>query len=469
MSKHFLAVTVALGALAGCESSPPRGAWDARPADWPPADASVPEGDGPGPEGDGPGPARDTPPGMLDPGAPVTLTVPAERAAALQQLKLQVEQDQPTTADAFAARWKPAYRPSLGYDPLKAMHLDLIQASPLRLNDAENAKFGQNGFVISGRQAFPTFFYGYKAIYAADLPVFISADSILYAVHRSYDAILKELEQARLIEALGTLLAGMHQALGSGAGAQMSAQFSSDVRADADLYLTVARRLLAAGSGPGPALAPVAGAKAADADKLVELATAASGLGKVPLFGDAERAIDFSQFKPRGHYLGEPRLEPYFRAMIWLGRTDFRLIETSRRQAGSSRRQFDAALLLRALLDPTRRWQRLEADRPGAAGVRGRARQHGAAGRRPAAAPTWACRRWPTWPGAATSSWPRPSSPATTAAADRQPDPVHAGRDGRTLPLDRGVPVLRPALRRRLARVLERGLRPRCPKAASSA
>ena len=68
--------------------------------------------------------------------------------------------------------------------------------------------FAQNGFVISGRQAFPTFVYGYKAIYALDLPVFISADSILQAVHRSYDAILKALEQARLIEALDTLLAG---------------------------------------------------------------------------------------------------------------------------------------------------------------------------------------------------------------------------------------------------------------------
>ncbi len=323
----------------------------------------MPPGDGPGASdgpgvNDGPGPASDTPPGMLDPGAPVTLTVPAERAAAIQQLKLQVEQDQPTTADAFAARWKPAYRPSLGYDPLKAMHLDLIQASPLRLNDAENAKFGQNGFVISGRQAFPTFFYGYKAIYAADLPVFISADSILYAVHRSYDAILKELEQARLIDALSTLLAGMHQALGSGAGAQMSAQFSSDVRADADLYLTVARRLLAAGGGPGPALAPVAGAKAADADKLVELAMAASGMGEVPLFGDAERAIDFSQFTPRGHYVGEPRMEAYFRAMIWLGRTDLRLIEKQR----FLRRQFDVALLLALLLDSTRQqsWKQID-------------------------------------------------------------------------------------------------------------
>ena len=211
MSKRFLTLTVALGALTApgrLRGQPAPGRRGTCRLTGHAGDrCQRSSGDGPG-GSDGPGPAGDTPPGMLDPGAPVTLTVPAERAAAIQQLKLQVEQDQPTTADAFAARWKPTYRPTLGYDPLKAMHLDLIQASPLRLNDAENAKFGQNGFVISGRQAFPTFFYGYKAIYAADLPVFISADSILYAVHRSYDAILKELEQARLIEALGDTAGG---------------------------------------------------------------------------------------------------------------------------------------------------------------------------------------------------------------------------------------------------------------------
>lgn len=36
-------------------------------------------------------------------------------------------------------------------------------------------------------------------------------------------------------------------------------------------------------------------------------------------------AYDFSQFKPRGHYTETPELEQYFRAMIWLGRTDIML------------------------------------------------------------------------------------------------------------------------------------------------
>ncbi len=59
------------------------------------------------------------------------------------------------------------------------------------LNDSEMQKLAENGLVISSREQFPNFTYGYGSIYADDLPVFVSADSILYAMHRSYDDVLK--------------------------------------------------------------------------------------------------------------------------------------------------------------------------------------------------------------------------------------------------------------------------------------
>jgi hypothetical protein len=70
-------------------------------------------------------------------------------------------------------------------------------------------------------------------------------------------------------------------------------------------------------------------------------------------FLGAERSIDFSAFKPRGHYVGEALgLERYFRATTWLGLADLRLIETQ--PDGSSvfhRRQLELAYALRALFD----------------------------------------------------------------------------------------------------------------------
>jgi hypothetical protein len=296
--------------------------------------------------------------GNLDPGAAVQLTVPAARVAALTALSAQLDDHAPADAASFAARWKPAHVGALGYDPLKALRVDAVQASHLKLNESELALLGKNGFAISARQAFSSFFLGYKAIYADDLPVFISADSILHAVHRSYDAILKQTEQLSLVTATGDLLRGMHEALAAGGAGGLSAA----ARADADLYLTVARRLLqpvAPYLPPAPAIPPVAGASSALVDELVTKAIAAVGLEQVPLFGDAGRFVDFSQFKPRGHYTDDPTFEAYFRAMIWLGRTDLRIIThdqgTPRFAPRFVRRQFEAALALALLLDDARR------------------------------------------------------------------------------------------------------------------
>jgi hypothetical protein len=84
--------------------------------------------------------------------------------------------------------------------------MDLIQQSALALNARELDALGQHGFVVSERRAYPTFMYGYATIYAQDLPVYISADSILYAVHRSYDSILMDLERQVLVPELRSLL-----------------------------------------------------------------------------------------------------------------------------------------------------------------------------------------------------------------------------------------------------------------------
>ena len=87
-------------------------------------------------------------------------------------------------------------------------------------------------------------------------------------------------------------------------------------------------------------------------------------MANIALFGVEDRIIDFSQFKPRGHYTDDPRLESYFRAMIWLGRIDFPFLHTDS-DTGKQvlvRRSVAAAFALRALLDDPAmaRWQRLD-------------------------------------------------------------------------------------------------------------
>ncbi|MBI1256527.1 MAG: DUF3160 domain-containing protein, partial [Chloroflexi bacterium] len=59
----------------------------------------------------------------------------------------------------------------------------------------------------------------------------------------------------------------------------------------------------------------------ADAQPLVDLALAGQGRENVSILEDYTE--DFSQYKPRSYYAGNPLLEAYFRAMMWLGRITF--------------------------------------------------------------------------------------------------------------------------------------------------
>ena len=52
---------------------------------------------------------------------------------------------------------------------------------------------------------------------------------------------------------------------------------------------------------------------------------AAESPSDVALFSSTMRTYDFSQFTVRGHYEGDPLLEKYFQAFMWLGRTEFML------------------------------------------------------------------------------------------------------------------------------------------------
>jgi hypothetical protein len=270
-------------------------------------------------------------------GEDVRLTLSADDSATLAALQTQVASTTGLSADQLIAEHAVEHR-SLGYDPLGASGLSAIQASTLALDSDEQALLAKNGFVVSAKKSFPTMLYGYASFYVQDLPLYVSADSLLDSVHLSYDAMLEGIEGEALIPDLRALLDAMRAAL---------AQRGQDDQAgrDADFFLAVAKSLL-----DGKPAAAVAGG-GADVPSFVNAAMSAQGHDARKLFG-VQRDIDWSQFKPRGHYTDSPALSNYFRAMIWLGRIDLRLIETQ--PDGSTlfhRRQLEAVLLLRDLVN----------------------------------------------------------------------------------------------------------------------
>lgn len=239
-----------------------------------------------------------------------------------QQLRAALDEAKTLSVTDFVARWTPADAAEafpLSYDPLESEHVKLIDMA-LGLDDGERAKLQENGFVVSERLSYESFGAAMLDVYHKDLPVMITADMILQALHSSYDSILMQTELDVLLPTVRDALLATRAAL-PGFDAQTAA--AQDAREDCDMYLTVALSLL-----DGEQVPSLGGAVDAQVtDFLAKIA--ALSMSDVQVFGVA-RKMDFSQFEPRGHYEELPDLQHYFRAMMWLGRVDLRFLEQDR-------------------------------------------------------------------------------------------------------------------------------------------
>src|SRR4051812_1419941 len=82
---------------------------------------------------------------------------------------------------------------------------DAADLAARELTAGERAKLDQNDLVVLGDGATQSFHVGYTALFHAHKPVYITADSLLYAWHSSYDAILAALERTALEPALASM------------------------------------------------------------------------------------------------------------------------------------------------------------------------------------------------------------------------------------------------------------------------
>ncbi len=239
--------------------------------------------------------------------------------------------------DEFAAMFPgtASYLPGITWDPTTAQYWDLFSADPdvvnagkqpgdrgyrsvdTRLSAPELAIFKQNGFVVCGPPGGFSFAQVFYNLFFSDLPVFVSADALLEAWHRTYDAMLEETEETYLYNSVGTMLDGMAAQVAA-ADAEVGNGALHDSLRDADWFLAVARSLLAGTNQPS---APsVLGQDARVAQTLADI----YGLQLVQEndFMGFCRMVDFSQFEVRGHYTHSERLGRYFQCVMWLGFID---------------------------------------------------------------------------------------------------------------------------------------------------
>lgn len=258
--------------------------------------------------------------------------------------------------DAFLDLYpQPAYVASVSYDALAAAGLDLIRPYA-GLSEAHDKVLATNGFVAVDAAETSTFATTYLDIYDNDLPVLVTADSLLYALHKSFDSMLMHFERTVLRQEMLTMLETSHKALGERL-ATLPPELAATA-ADLDVYLTVGRSLLTGFAEP-------VSADQAVKDKIDRILTAAAALqpAQLDLFGVASD-YDYSQLEPRGHYEDETDLQTYFQAMIWLGRTDLPMVVYDEQQQPQfNRRGLEAAFLLHHVLQDSgaeSNWKRID-------------------------------------------------------------------------------------------------------------
>ena len=201
-------------------------------------------------------------------------------------------------------------------------YLDSIEIKYNLTND-EKALLRQHGFVVTERLRKDSFGWQFLDVWRKDLPVFISSDAFLHVFHKAYDRILMQVEQGVLLNRVTTLLTTMHKKLPDLAARYSTAAEMERMLRDVDIYLSVPLKLL------GQEVSLFYPQNQPEINEILGLINAEK-FALYPFFSDHCKEIDFSQFKPRGHYTQDPWMDSglanYFRAMMWLGRIEIYLL-----------------------------------------------------------------------------------------------------------------------------------------------
>lgn len=278
-------------------------------------------------------------------------------------------------ADRFVDLYEPVPYTTDAQVPPSAFPLDISKAPNAASFeraidlDLDEPRLRQNGFVVlplprlidEGEVVEKDDLRGvYDGLENADLPVFVTVDSVLHSLHVSFERILADVETRVLSSDLAVVLERLERGL-STRFAEATGEEQEGVRR-AWLFVAVGRRLL----DPSVTVAEEIAAEVIATEQLV-VAHAESAM--LPVFGYRE---DFTQYRPRGHYTASETLERYFRAMMWCGRITFHAVggdphgpaQRFRVSEAEARRQTIGAIELTRLFttdsELSSRWERIE-------------------------------------------------------------------------------------------------------------
>ena len=181
------------------------------------------------------------------------------------------------------------------------------------LDDDAKEKLFENGFVVLKDHEHGNISDCYWGLFGkSDVSVFITTDALLHIFHVVHDDMLKEIEKEHLYNSTELLVQDMQKrSVDEYQNTSPDLVHVKEAAGRNVVFATVACKLLDDSY-------PVPGYAEEDVTEYVRKILEHSATEFYP--GD-----DYTQYKPRGHYEGDPDLERYFRCMKWLSRRIFRI------------------------------------------------------------------------------------------------------------------------------------------------
>ena len=188
---------------------------------------------------------------------------------------------------------------------------DLVNLEQFYLSDRQKELLAENQFVVTTGY-YNEFFEIYEYNRYLQVPNFVTVDSLMHTYHLYFSLLLNRTEKEFLAADLQRLSAAMLD--------KARQQYEA---LEGTSWEEAARRTLAffavgAKLQDESLVLPEAAEELAQAE--LDRVLAAESIG---LSGITEDYLDYTQFRPRGYYAGNPVLEDYFRAMMWYGQVNF--------------------------------------------------------------------------------------------------------------------------------------------------
>jgi len=181
------------------------------------------------------------------------------------------------------------------------------------LTGTARSRLCQQGFVILNATREEYLSRAYQDIaHDEELAVFVTSDAMLYLFHTLLNDLLMTVEKGALYTETLTLVRELQaDSLDVYTTTPMAQTLGRQAARHNLVVFSVARALLEPDSTPPAEVLT-------DVISYTHKITEHTAVELYP--GD-----DYTQYKPRGHYAGDPQLERYFRTMKWLGRRIYRI------------------------------------------------------------------------------------------------------------------------------------------------